>query len=273
MKTKLLRSLTVVTLVGGILTLTAWAIASSSQQDKQPNQVDNTKREPAVDHVPIVDLESSASSAAITDPQTKAVRRAKGARYAKRTKGLIVDREAPGGMILTSRYMQPLPAFPIGRSAIIAIGEVVDAQAYLSDDKTGVYSEFSLRLEEILKNDSPNPSFPGSLVVAERYGGRVRFPSGRVTFFGNREQGLPRQGRRYVFFLEQADKQYSILTAYELLSGLIYPLDARNAPGRDSANSVGDEYEKTDEARFRSDLQRAINEYSRTVGEKGGAKP
>jgi hypothetical protein len=150
---------------------------------------------------------------------------------------------------------------------------VVDAQAYLSDDKTGVYSEFSVRIEEVLKNDSLTPSFPGSLVVAERYGGRVRFPSGRVTFYGNREQGMPRQGGRYIFFLERSDQQYSILTAYELLSGRIYPVDGSNAPGRDSAYSVGAAYENADATRFRNEVQRAITEYSKTPLAKRAVKP
>ena len=163
---------------------------------------------PDLDQIPMVDFEKSASSAPELDPKTKAQRTVKGERYAKRVKGVVADRDIPGGMVLTSRYTQQLPTFPVSGSAIIALGEVVEAQAYLSDDKTGVYSEFSIRIEEVFKNDSLEPSFPGSLVVAERYGGRVRFPSGRVIYYGNREQGMPRQGGRYVFFLTRDEKRY-----------------------------------------------------------------
>lgn len=264
MKNKELRSLTVLTLGACFVLLTVWGIASTAQQDSR-----TTQQPAALDHIPIVDFENSASSAVNLDPKTRALRTAKGQRYAKHIKGVIADKDADQGMILTSRYIQPLRAFPIGRSALIASGEVVDAQAYLSDDKTGVYSEFSIRIEEVFKNDSSMPGFPGSLVVAERYGARVRFPSGRVTFYGNREQDMPRLGSRYVFFLERTDEQYSILTAYKLLSGRVYPLDGRNAPGRDAAVSVGNEYENTDATRFLGDLQRALTEYSRTQLEKG----
>lgn len=243
--------------------LTVWAIAASRQQDSQTTQDGRTKREPAaLDHIPIVDYESSATSSNL-DPQARALRNAKGTRYAKHVKGAIADRNADQGMILSSRYVAPLPAFPIGRSAIIALGEVVDAQAYLSDDKTGVYSEFSVRIEEVFKDDSLKPMFPGSLVVGERYGGRVRFPSGRVTFYGNREQGMPRQGCRYVFFLERNNQQYSILTAYELLSGRVYPLDGKTAPGGEGSDWAGDLYLEVDSTRFLSDLKRTITEYSR----------
>jgi hypothetical protein len=274
MKNKLLRLIIVVCLSGMALSLTAWAIASTAQQENLTTQADRTTRAPAdLDHVPIVDLENSAPSAAEADPQTRAARSVKGERYARHVKGFIVDRDIPGGMSLTFRYIEPLPAFPVRGSAIIALGEVVDARAYLSDDQTGVYSEFSIRIDEVFKNDPLQPGVPGSLVVAERFGGRVRFLSGRVIFYGYREQGMPQQGRRYVFFLNRADQQYSLLTAYELLAGRVYPLDGRNAPGGKGAFSVGDEYENTDANRFLAELQKVLIEYSRTPLEKEMLKP
>lgn len=194
-----------------------------------------------------------------SDPKARALRSAKGARYAKHVKDFIADRDTDQGMILAFRNIAPLPALPVGRNVVIVLGEVVDAQAYLSDDKTGVYSEFSVRIEEVFKNDNITPIFPGSLVITERYGGRVRFPSGRVILYGNREQGMPRLSRRYVFFLERSDQQYSILTAYELLSGLIYPVDGRNAPGGGGSQWTGDAYQETDGAQFLSEVQSAIS--------------
>lgn len=235
------------------------ATLSAQGQDKA-----SQTQPPNLDQIPLVDFEKSAPSAPEPDPKAQALRKVKGERYAKRVKGFILDREIDGGMVLAFRYMEPLSAFPLGGSAIIAVGAVVDAQAYLSDDKTGVYSEFSIRIEEVLKNDGLAPTFPGSLVVAEREGGRVRFPSGRIILYGNREEGMPRQGGRYVFFLSRDEKRYSILTAYELRSGRVYPLDGRNAPGRDPSLSVGDEYEDTDAARYLGDLQRALAQ-SKTI--------
>src|SRR4029077_19093643 len=97
--------------------------------DSQTKQDSRIKREPdALDHIPIVDYENATSTSVNLDPQARALRGAKGARYAKHVKGVIADRNADRGMILTSRYIAPLPAFPVGRSAIIALGEVVDAQ-------------------------------------------------------------------------------------------------------------------------------------------------
>lgn len=267
MKNPLLRLLTLLTLSGIVLSLTVWAIASSSQQASPATQADSTKQKPeavAVDHIPIVDYENSASmSPTDIDPRARALRSAKGERYAKHIRGLIVDRDTDQGMILASRYIAPLPALPVG-SDVVALGEVVDAKAYLSDDKTGVYSEFSVLIEDVFKKESMTPIFPGSLVVTERYGGRVRFPSGRVTFFGNRDQGMPRQGGRYVFFLKRDDQQYSILTAYELLSGRVYPIDGKNAPGRDTS-WAGNAYEKADAAGFLSEIRTFAMTNSREI--------
>jgi hypothetical protein len=219
-----------------------------------------------------VDFENSASSAANDDPKTRAMRTARGQRYAKHVKGFI--RESSAEMLLVFRCgPPPPPAFPVGRSAIIAVGAVVDAQAYLSDDKTGVYSEFSIRIEEVFQNDGLEPSFPGSLVVAEREGGRVRFPSGRIILYGNREEGMPRQGSRYVFFLKREDQRYSLLTAYELRSGRVHPLDGRNGPEGEFSKWPGDAYEEADATRFVAELQKVITEYSRTPLEEEMVKP
>ena len=171
MQNKPLRSLTFLILSGIVLSLTAWAITSSPRQDQQAKQTDGSrKRSVNLDHVPIVDYEKSAGiRSPEIDPQARALRSAKGERYAKHIRGLIVDRDTDQGMILASRNIAPLPALPVGRSVAVVLGEIVDAQAYLSDDKTGVYSEFSVRVEEIFKNDSITPVYPGSLVTTERY--------------------------------------------------------------------------------------------------------
>ena len=70
---------------------------------------------------------------------------------------------------------------------------------------------------------------------------------------------MPRQGGRYVFFLERSDKQYSILTAYELLSGLIYPVDGKNAPGGEGSQWLGEAYQESDAAKFLHEVQSAIS--------------
>jgi hypothetical protein len=73
-----------------------------------------------------------------------------------------------------------LPAFPVARSAAVVTGEIREVRAYLSEDGTNIYSEFSIQVDEILKNDPLNTVITGGTLIAERRGGRVRFPSGKI---------------------------------------------------------------------------------------------
>lgn len=120
---------------------------------------------------------------------------------------------------------------PVKISAAVIIGEVTDAQAHLSDDRTKIYSEFVVQIQQVLKNDYKAPLCPGNSVVVERSGGRVQFPSGKVVVSATNHQDLPRSGRRYVFFLthEGPDARdyddFHILTGYELRDGKVFPLD------------------------------------------------
>ncbi len=102
---------------------------------------------------------------------------------------------------------------------------VTDAQAYLSNDKTGVYSEFTVRIDEVLKNDSPAQFTVGSFIAVERFGGRVRFPSGRIGTYWASGQGMLRIGRRYVLFLSSSAESFQIITGYELRGGHVILLD------------------------------------------------
>jgi len=124
-----------------------------------------------------------------------------------------------------------LPAFPVARSAAIVIGDIKEARAYLSEDGTNIYSEFSIQVDEILKNDPLNPVTTGVGLIAEREGGRVRFPSGKTVTVRVNHQDMPRTGRRYVFFLTRTSATgdgsecIHLLTAYELREGRVIPLD------------------------------------------------
>ena len=71
---------------------------------------------------------------------------------------------------------------------------------------------------------------------------------------------MPVVGQRYVFFLERNPEQYSysILTAYELRSGKIRPMDGKDAPGGQNSTWGGDAYRGTDELQFLRDVENAI---------------
>lgn len=146
-----------------------------------------------------------------------------------------------------------LSALPVDKSHAVIIGEVIGAEAYVSNDKTGVYSEFTVRVGEVLKNKSNVPIVIGNAVDIERPGGRVEFPSGQTALVFTRAQGMPRIGKRYVFFLSHdfplqghQNNDLYILTGYELRAGRIIPLDEPSGhpitayKGRDVASFLED---------------------------------
>lgn len=140
-----------------------------------------------------------------------------------------------------------LPAFPFEKSSIVLIGQVTDAHAYLSNDKTGVYSVFKVQIHEVLKNSSTIQLASASAIEVEREGGRVRFPHGRLHLYMISEQDMPCVGLRYVLFLtSRSEADFRILTGYELRAGKVYPLD--NLPNTRN-------YQNVDEALFLRDLR------------------
>ena len=112
-----------------------------------------------------------------------------------------------------------LPALPFAKSSAVIVGQITGAKAYLSNDKTGVYSVFTVQVDEVIKNSTQLSLSTGSSIEVERDGGRVRFPSGRTLLYV--ATNMPQVGLRYVLFL--TDSQ--ILTGYELREGKVYPLD------------------------------------------------
>jgi hypothetical protein len=81
---------------------------------------------------------------------------------------------------LSSHAWIRLPALPVEQSNVIILGKVTDRRAVLTEDRLGVYSEFSISVSEIFKDDL-NLVFSGQVITASRPGGAVRFPSGRFS--------------------------------------------------------------------------------------------
>ena len=144
-----------------------------------------------------------------------------------------------------------LPPLPAVQSEVILIGEVSAWRAHLSNDKTGIYSEFPVRIEEVLKNASSSPLHGGGRVYLERVGGAVRYPSGRKFTYRVAGQNVPGIGLRYVFFLKPAGEEqtFEIVTAYELRGDKVFPLD--------SAEQF-DTYKEMGQAKFLERLRNAI---------------
>lgn len=119
------------------------------------------------------------------------------------------------------------PAFPISASKLIVIGKIIDAKAYLSNDKTAVYSDFTLKIEQVLKQNSELSVVNMNEVALLRQGGGIRFPSGKVYYRTFGGYALPEVGERYLMFLneDKETKSFVELAGYKFKSGKVLPLD------------------------------------------------
>lgn len=171
---------------------------------------------------PVADYEAPEPA----DPKEKERRLAKNRRHDKSKAELSVD---PNSDVVTtsSHWANGLPALPAGQSAAIVIGSVQSTEGHMSANKKKVYSEFIITVEDVLKNETGKKMSPGKSFDADRVGGRVRFPSGKVGMYWITGQGMPRVGGRYLLFLtsDEQGQGFDILTGYELRGGRAYPLD------------------------------------------------
>jgi len=109
------------------------------------------------------------------------------------------------------------PPFPISESALIVVGDVISVNAFLSNDRGGVYTEFTIRIDELLKNSESGKAAPQK-VIADREGGIVLYPNGQRVMYQSSERGLPLLGSRYLFFLKKNGQSpnYEIIASYDI---------------------------------------------------------
>lgn len=125
---------------------------------------------------------------------------------------------------------------PIGlpiTDTIIVIGTVNSGKAYVNQDHTGVFSEYRVAVQEVLKPDPDSVISARDEIITWRGGGSLEFQSGHITHFIIRGRGFPEIGTQYVFFLRRPDKSvkdYAINTAYSIKDQIVAPLDGENYP-------------------------------------------
>lgn len=225
---KIIPLLIVITGIGIAVATTSQVQTQKTPPQAPPRRFDKAEKAEYESQFPVADYESAESE----DPDKRQKRRARNRRHDGQ--GLVGRPENSGEDREITRFDDwevGLPTLPVAQSDVVVMGEVIDANAYLSDDKSGVYSEFSVRANEVLMESGEAKIDPGSMIVTERVGGRVRFPSGVIELSNISGQGMPRAGRRYVLFLKSTgeEQSYRIVTGYEVREGRILPLDERGS--------------------------------------------
>jgi len=130
-------------------------------------------------------------------------------------------------------YADQIDPLPVSRSAAVVVGTVLSGKAFVSKDRTYVYSDFQVDVDQVLKQDAQVNLVAGGRMVVSRGGGSIHFPSGRVKDYINHGEGMPAIGSQYLFFLVRPDisePEYEVIIggAYELKDGKVHPLDDFN---------------------------------------------
>ncbi|HKX84900.1 MAG TPA: hypothetical protein VJL58_11810, partial [Pyrinomonadaceae bacterium] len=207
----------------GVLIITT---ALASRQLDGNEQKTAREENPDFSRFPIADFHAPEP----VDENLKAAREAKGRKYDSKHMPRISDDTYQ--IFSNTDWDVRLPALPVEQSAAIVIGIVRSAHAYLTPEKTGIYSEFQVATETVIKNDPNNAIKDGATITVERKGGRARMPSGRIVISWVSHQNMPRVGGRYVLFLthdfetrNDTPKDFYLLTGYELRDAHVYLLD------------------------------------------------
>lgn len=160
------------------------------------------------------------------DSAAKAKRRNKNKHYDGKR---LVSPALLGSTVITMEdsevffHMVPLP---VTSSGVILIAHTLSSEAHLSNDKSAVYTEFTVQVDSVLKGIVPTLS-QTNLISVTRTGGLVRYPSGRTQIYGISHQNMPRLSTKYLFFLKLPDEAqvYELLTGYEMGEQQVHPLD------------------------------------------------
>ena len=136
------------------------------------------------------------------------------------------------GMSAVPGTHQDPPGIPVSNTAVV-IGTVLSGKTFINKNHTTVYSDYQVRLDEILKPDPTANLAVGDQVVASRPGGAIHFPSGHTTYVFNYGHGLPEIGSQYILFLFKTIPnipayEIAFVSGYQLKNGRVYPLDAAN---------------------------------------------
>jgi hypothetical protein len=235
--------------LGAVIGLMLGVFTSEASNASQAKQLKTGTDEYAG---PIVDYDKDIQELAAASAKERELREERGHRYNQRAPDALGNLPSNWeGFATGTDWYLGVAALPLDQSDVVIVGNVASSEAHLSNDRTGVYSEFSIGVNEVLRNRLDTSTRVGDVIVGAREGGVVRFQGGRLFRYTVFNQGMPRPGRQYLFFLS-ANKQggdYDIVTAYELSGGQVVPLD-------DSAAFAA--YKGSDQQKFLGIVREAI---------------
>ncbi|MGD0841951.1 MAG: hypothetical protein ABSA32_12415 [Candidatus Acidiferrales bacterium] len=168
------------------------------------------------------------------DPKERDARLAKNTRY--NGGGCDITSVTPDHpCFFEQMWPRGTPLIPLKESTVAVAGEVSRIQPFLSEDRTHIYTEISVRIEEAFKSAPNFESSSGQTIVVDQIGGAVRMPSGQIVQDGTQIDflGRTRVGGRYVLFASaiHQGKDLTLIRGYELRDGQVFILTDDGGPG------------------------------------------
>lgn len=197
----------------------ATANQQRTDEEKAEQRNDFEAQFPSVDY--------DAPNSELNDPEKRAKRKVKNNHYDKYSFGISDPTPRVNETSVETEWSLHVSPLPVEESELVLVGEVLKAEAHLSNNKKGIYSEFTIRVDDVVKPQGTAEIALGSMIAIERLGGTVKYAAGNKRIVRIEGQGMPRINRRYVFFLNTTEhgQGFRLLTGYELHSGKIIPLD------------------------------------------------
>lgn len=170
--------------------------------------------------------------------------------------GLIVNGQQETANITILDYNivgSPDPAgIPVSGSTAIVVGTVTGGSTFITKDHTYVYTDYTVRIDQIIVPDKAATLSVGSQVTVAYEGGAIHFPSGHIKNVLIHGHGFPEIGGQYVLFLLKTvasipEYDTTLDSGYQIKNGRVYPLD-----------DVNSQYAGVDYAEFQGELQKAI---------------
>jgi len=193
-------------------------LGSAVKQQSRPSAKEEFEKIKA--QYPKVDYDSPEP----TDPAERMKRHNKGKHF---DNGYISKKPTRYSSVLSSHWDVGLSALPVEQSSAVLLASTVSRGAFLSNDRSGVYTELSVRVEQVLKGDYDQLS-ENCIVDINRVGGVVHYSSGEESLFSIEGQNIPVVGKRYLFFLKAIPDSvdFEIITGYELSASRVKALDS-----------------------------------------------
>lgn len=115
---------------------------------------------------------------------------------------------------------------PYADADSVVVGTISHLQPFLSADKNGIYTEYTLTVTETVKNRASTTVLPGDSLTLVRPGGAARLTDGRVVRHSIVNDIIPAVGRQYLaFLLYQFDlDSFAYVKLWLVEGGVLKPL-------------------------------------------------